>query len=189
MAATRSGAAGRSGCRRRPRPSPATCPRRWASPFSLARARRLGIASDLPEDAIVCCSFGDASANHATALSAINTARYGARIGLPMPILFVCEDNGTGISVPTPEGWIAETYGNQPHLRYWRADGELDEIWEVADAGDSLRPPRSPARLPPPAHRAAVGPRRQRRGARLPPAGAHRRHRGGRIRCSATRAA
>ena len=60
-----------------------------------------------PADAIVLCSFGDASANHATALAAINTARYAARVGLPMPILFVCEDNGIGISVPTPDGWIA----------------------------------------------------------------------------------
>ena len=108
-------------------------PKAMGLAFSLARARRLGVTNDLPEDAIVYCSFGDASANHATALSAINTARYGARIGLPMPILFVCEDNGTGISVPTPEGWIAETFGSQPHLRYWHADGELDEIWEVVE--------------------------------------------------------
>ena len=123
-------------------------PKAMGLAFSLARARRLGIAGDLPEDAIVCCSFGDASANHATALSAINTARYGARVGLPMPILFVCEDNGTGISVPTPEGWIAETYGHQPHLRYWRADGELDEIWEVADeAIHFVRHARQPAFL------------------------------------------
>ena len=70
--------------------------------FSLARARRLGVDDGLPSDAIVLCSFGDASANHATALAAFNTARYAVRIGLPMPILFVCEDNGTGISVPTP---------------------------------------------------------------------------------------
>ncbi|MGH2483981.1 MAG: thiamine pyrophosphate-dependent enzyme, partial [Candidatus Limnocylindria bacterium] len=78
--------------------------------FSLARARRLGVGDELPADAIVICSFGDATVNHATALAAFNTARYGARIGLPMPILFVCEDNQTGISVPTPEGWLAETF-------------------------------------------------------------------------------
>ena len=77
-------------------------PKAMGLAFSLARARRLGVATDLPDDAIVVCSFGDASANHATALAAINTARYAVRLGLPMPILFVCEDNGTGISVPTP---------------------------------------------------------------------------------------
>ncbi|HET8572211.1 MAG TPA: thiamine pyrophosphate-dependent enzyme [Candidatus Limnocylindria bacterium] len=108
-------------------------PKAMGLAFSLARARRLGVDNDLPADAIVMCSFGDASANHATALSAINTARYAARIGLPMPILFVCEDNGTGISVDTPPGWIAETFGNQAHLGYACADGELDEVWNVVE--------------------------------------------------------
>jgi 2-oxoisovalerate dehydrogenase E1 component len=116
--------------------------------FSLARARRLGVDQDLPEDAIVACSFGDASVNHATALSGINTARYGARIGLPMPILFICEDNGTGISVATPEGWVAETYANQPHLHYWLADGELDQVWDVvAEAIHVVRSARQPGFL------------------------------------------
>ena len=42
------------------------------------------------------CSFGDASANHSTAAGAINTALNTAFRGLPVPILFVCEDNGLG---------------------------------------------------------------------------------------------
>jgi 2-oxoisovalerate dehydrogenase E1 component len=116
--------------------------------FSLARARRLEVATDLPDDAIVLCSFGDASANHATALAGINTARYAVRLGLPMPILFVCEDNGTGISVPTPPGWIASSYGNLEHLHYQLADGEIDEIWEsVAEAIHFVRGARRPAFL------------------------------------------
>ena len=45
-------------------------------------------------------SFGDASANHSTAAGAINAAGYAAYQGLPVPLLFVCEDNGLGISVP-----------------------------------------------------------------------------------------
>ncbi len=115
--------------------------------FSLARARRLGV-EELPADAIVMCSFGDASANHATALAAFNTARYAVRIGLPMPILFVCEDNGTGISVPTPAGWVAETFAAQPYLRYVLADGELDEVWDrVADAVHHVRSARRPVFL------------------------------------------
>ena len=123
-------------------------PKAMGLAFSLARARRLGVANDLPDDAIVACSFGDASVNHATALSAFNTARYGVKIGLPMPILFICEDNDVGISVPTPRGWIAETFGNQPDLRYWFADGEIDEIWEVADqAIHFVRSSRRPAFL------------------------------------------
>jgi 2-oxoisovalerate dehydrogenase E1 component len=113
--------------------------------FSLARARRLGHAEELPGDAIVMASFGDATVNHATALAAFNTARYGARIGLPMPVLFVCEDNQTGISVPTPEGWIEATFANQSHLHYRRAGGELDEIWDaVVEAVHLVRAAREP---------------------------------------------
>jgi 2-oxoisovalerate dehydrogenase E1 component len=113
--------------------------------FSLARARRIGVDAGLPADAVVVCSFGDASANHATALAAFNTARYASRIGLPMPILFLCEDNGGGISVPTPEGWIAETFGSQPHLGYATAAGSLDEIWDsVAGAVHTVRATRQP---------------------------------------------
>ena len=123
-------------------------PKAMGLAFSLARARRLGVASDLPDDAIVACSFGDASANHATALSAINTARYAVRIGLPMPILFICEDNGTGISVPTPEGWIEQTFSGMQHLRYDPADGEIDEVWDAVTAAiHYVRGARRPAFL------------------------------------------
>jgi len=123
-------------------------PKAMGLAFSLARARRLGVADELPHDAIVLCSFGDASANHASALSAINTARYATRIGLPMPILFVCEDNEVGISVATPAGWIEQTFSRMEHLRYDRAEGELDEIWDrVADAVRYVRGARKPAFL------------------------------------------
>ncbi|HEY8178678.1 MAG TPA: thiamine pyrophosphate-dependent enzyme, partial [Candidatus Limnocylindria bacterium] len=123
-------------------------PKAMGLAFSLARARRLGVDGELPADAVVLCSFGDASANHATALAAINTARYAARVGLPMPILFVCEDNGTGISVPTPDDWIRETFSAQPHLRYMLASGELDEVWDAtAEAVHYVRSSRQPAFL------------------------------------------
>lgn len=123
-------------------------PKAMGLAFSLARARRIGVDNGLPADAIVGCSFGDASANHATALSAVNTARYAVRLGQAMPLLLVCEDNGTGISVPTPDGWIADTFGNQPHLAYFRADGELDEVWDaVGTAIDHVRETRRPAFL------------------------------------------
>jgi len=123
-------------------------PKAMGLAFSLARARRLNVDSGLPDDAIVVCSFGDASANHATALAAINAARYAVRLGQSMPLLFVCEDNGTGISVPTPEGWIAQTFGEQAHLRYVEADGELDEVWDaVRVAVDHVRVARQPAFL------------------------------------------
>ncbi|MGH9833450.1 MAG: thiamine pyrophosphate-dependent enzyme, partial [Blastocatellia bacterium] len=47
--------------------------------FALRTARRTGQAADLSDDSIVLCSFGDASANHATALAGINAARYTIR--------------------------------------------------------------------------------------------------------------
>jgi 2-oxoisovalerate dehydrogenase E1 component len=123
-------------------------PKAMGLAFSLARARRLGLDGELPHDAIVLCSFGDASVNHATALSAINTARYAVRIGLPMPLLLVCEDNDTGISVPTPEGWIEGTFSRMEHLRYTLADGEIDEVWDaVDDAVRYVRASRKPAFL------------------------------------------
>ena len=123
-------------------------PKAMGLAFSLARAKRLGVASGLRADAVVACSFGDASANHATALSAINTARYAVRLGLPMPLLLICEDNDTGISVPTPEGWIASTFGNQPHLAYFAAEGEIDEVWDAVGAAiEHVRQSRQPGFL------------------------------------------
>ena len=98
-------------------------PRSVGVAFSIARARRLGVACSWPEDAVTVCSFGDASANHSTAVGAINATLHAAYQGLPMPLLFVCEDNGIGISVKTPAGWIAQSYGRRDGLEYFAADG------------------------------------------------------------------
>ena len=38
-------------------------------------------------------------------------------------MLFVCEDNGIGISVKTPDGWIGNRFRNMPGLDYFHADG------------------------------------------------------------------
>ncbi|WP_415184279.1 thiamine pyrophosphate-dependent enzyme, partial [Phaeovulum sp.] len=77
----------------------------------------------LPDDAIVMCSFGDASANHSTAQGAFNTAGWTSYQSLPLPILFVCEDNGIGISTKTPKGWVSASFGARPGIRYFFADG------------------------------------------------------------------
>ena len=120
-------------------------PKAVGTAFALPRARRVGVTTELPDDALVVCSFGDASANHATALAGINAARYAHRRGNPTPILFVCEDNGLGISVDTPKGWIAEAFARQSHLRYVHAAGEVDEVWDaVAEAVDLCRAARAP---------------------------------------------
>jgi 2-oxoisovalerate dehydrogenase E1 component len=62
------------------------------------------------EERIAVVTFGDASANHATAQGAFNTAGWAAHQHVPVPLLFVCEDNGIGISTRTPTGWIAEQF-------------------------------------------------------------------------------
>ncbi|HWC69165.1 MAG TPA: thiamine pyrophosphate-dependent enzyme [Acidimicrobiales bacterium] len=98
-------------------------PRAVGVAFAIDRARKLDVAGAWPADAIVVCSFGDASANHATALAAFNTAGHCAHQHLPLPLLFVCEDNGIGISVRTPPGWVEEASAGRAGLRYASADG------------------------------------------------------------------
>jgi 2-oxoisovalerate dehydrogenase E1 component len=116
--------------------------------FALARGRRTAVETGLPKDALVLCSFGDASANHATAQAAFNAARYIRKRGNPLPILFLCEDNGIGISVDTPRGWIEECYSNQTHLDYTLAQGSLDEVWDACRAAiERCRATRVPAFL------------------------------------------
>ncbi|MDQ3709743.1 MAG: thiamine pyrophosphate-dependent enzyme, partial [Actinomycetota bacterium] len=123
-------------------------PKAVGTAFCLARMRRLGIPRPIPDDSIVCATFGDASANHATALSGINAARYAHRRGNAMPILFVCEDNGIGISVDTPRSWIADSFSRMSNLHYVHADGELDEIYDaVAAAIERCRTGRAPVFL------------------------------------------
>lgn len=106
-------------------------PKAVGTAFALGRARRLGLATELPRDAVVCCSFGDASLNHASALAGINAARWARRRGNEVPILFVCEDNGWGISVDTPRHWVEDSVAGLSHLRYLSADGWLEQIWEI----------------------------------------------------------
>jgi 2-oxoisovalerate dehydrogenase E1 component len=98
-------------------------PRAMGVAFAIGRARRLGVATRWPADAIAVCSFGDASLNHSTAQGALNAAAYTAHQGMAMPVLFVCEDNGWGISVPTPAGWVESVLSSRPGLRYEAADG------------------------------------------------------------------
>jgi len=108
-------------------------PKAVGAAFTLARARRMEIPIPVPHDAIVCCSFGDASASHATALTGINAARYAFRGKRPTPILFVCEDNRIGISVRTPSGWIRDRFATMADVSYFDAAGTIDEVWDAAE--------------------------------------------------------
>lgn len=124
-------------------------PRAVGVAFAIGRATRLGVASPWPEDALAVCSFGDASANHSVATGAVNTALHCAHQRLPLPLLFVCEDNGLGISVRTPSGWVQSAYGSRPHLRYEAVDGTRpEEVLAVTrELADWIRTHRRPAFL------------------------------------------
>ena len=101
------------------------------------------------DGAVVVCSFGDASLNHATAQAALNTTAHAAHQHLPVPLLFVCEDNGIGISVPSPAGWVASALSSRASLRYETADGD-DPAAALAAAralADWVRETRRPAVL------------------------------------------
>ncbi|MEV1074871.1 thiamine pyrophosphate-dependent enzyme [Micromonospora parva] len=102
-----------------------------------------------PPDAIVVCSFGDASVNHASATAAFNTAGWYDHAGLRIPVLFVCEDNGLGISVRSPEGWVEATLRAKPGIRYFSADGSdpVQTYAVAAEAAAWVRRNRRPAVL------------------------------------------
>lgn len=124
-------------------------PRALGVAFSIARARKLDVTCAWPDDAVTVCSFGDASANHSTAVGAINAALHAAYQGLPMPLLFVCEDNGIGISTKTPRGWVARTYAHREGLEYFAADGcDVTDAFDTAlAAANWVRSHRKPAFL------------------------------------------
>ena len=123
-------------------------PRAVGVAFAIGRARRIHMPTRWPDDALAVVSFGDASLNHSTAVGALNTAGYCVRQKLSLPLLFVCEDNGLGISVPTPDGWVAEA-ARRPGIRYLTADGnDPDSVRAAAaEAADYVRGKRRPALL------------------------------------------
>jgi 2-oxoisovalerate dehydrogenase E1 component len=124
-------------------------PRAVGVAFAIERARRLGVESTWAEDAIVVCSFGDASLNHATAQAALNTTSFLAYEGQPLPLLLVCEDNGLGISVPTPEAWVEQSLHGRPELAVERVEGDDPAaVLETArELGEWVREHRAPAVL------------------------------------------
>jgi 2-oxoisovalerate dehydrogenase E1 component len=125
-------------------------PKAVGAAYSLGLARRHPPEHKvLPDDAIVMCSFGDASANHSTAQGAFNTAQWTAYQSVPMPLLFVCEDNGIGISTKTPTGWIGANFANRPGLKYFNCDGlDIYDTFRAASlAAQYVRKRRKPAFL------------------------------------------
>jgi len=98
-------------------------PKSVGAAIGLERTRQLGRRPPVPDDSIIVCSFGDASANHSVAAGAFNTTSWARHQQMPVPILFVCEDNGIGISVDTPPGWIETAFSARPGFHYFACNG------------------------------------------------------------------
>ncbi|WP_299507473.1 alpha-ketoacid dehydrogenase subunit alpha/beta [uncultured Roseobacter sp.] len=125
-------------------------PKAVGTAYAIGAARRHQPEhQQLAPDSLVLCSFGDASANHSTAQGAFNTASWTSYQNAPLPLLFVCEDNGIGISVKTPKGWIAASFANRPGLRYFYCDGlDVYDTFRVAsEAAQYVRTQRKPTFL------------------------------------------
>ncbi len=121
-------------------------PKALGTAIAIETAKRIGHALPIPADSIAICSFGDASANHATAQCAFNSAQWFNFQKLPAPVLFVCEDNGIGISTKTPNGWTGQNFAQRNNLAYFYANGlDLSEgygqIWAAVEHCRSSREP------------------------------------------------
>jgi 2-oxoisovalerate dehydrogenase E1 component len=125
-------------------------PKAVGAAFSIGIARMLKLEDrPMPRDSVVLASFGDASANHSTAQGAFNTAAWAAYQGTPMPLVFLCEDNGIGISTRTPHGWIEASFRDRPGLHYLHCSGlDMVDAWRGArDAAAFARRERKPVFL------------------------------------------
>ncbi|MDQ3734598.1 MAG: thiamine pyrophosphate-dependent enzyme [Actinomycetota bacterium] len=124
-------------------------PRAVGVALAIERARKLRLLTPWPADAVCVCSVGDASMNHSTVTGALNAALHTAHQGVGMPLLLVCEDNGYGISVPTPSDWVRTAVGDRPGLAYFAADGsDLAGTFDVAESAVAYaRRRRRPALL------------------------------------------
>ncbi|MDX2053927.1 MAG: thiamine pyrophosphate-dependent enzyme [Polyangiaceae bacterium] len=124
-------------------------PRAVGLALGLARRHKQGKFEQFPKDAVVLASFGDASINHSTALGAFNAASFSVHQNLKVPLLAVCEDNGLGISVRSPEGWVETRLRALPHWAYFFAEGyDVDAAYRAAESAlEYCRRTQKPATL------------------------------------------
>ncbi|HPF41669.1 MAG TPA: transketolase C-terminal domain-containing protein [Phycisphaerae bacterium] len=109
-------------------------PKAVGAAIALRREKLSHVEPPVPRDSIMICTFGDASTNHSTAQGAFNAARWAAYQQVPVPVLFVCEDNGLGISVRTPPNWVEQNFQLARAIKYFRTTG-LD----LLEAHDTIR--------------------------------------------------
>jgi len=124
-------------------------PKAMGTAFSIPLAERLEHVGELKNDSIVICNFGDASSNHSTTQGAINSVCWASYQSIPMPIIFICEDNGIGISTSTPEGWVAANFKNRAGITYLYCDGlNILDTYQCAKKAEKIaRETRKPVFL------------------------------------------
>ncbi len=124
-------------------------PRALGLAFAMGRAGAPALRSHWPPDAVVVASFGDASVNHSTTVGALNATAYCASRRLPVPLLLVCEDNGFGISTPSPAGWVRRALAHWPGVGYLTADGfrPAEVLLRTDEAVRTVRETRRPVIL------------------------------------------
>lgn len=114
-------------------------PKAMGAAYSIPLAKRLALKGNLADDSVIVCNFGDASSNHSTTQGALNSTAWAAYQSIRMPIVYICEDNGIGISTTTPEGWIAANYQNRVGLQYLYCDGlHLLDTYQKAKQAETL---------------------------------------------------
>jgi 2-oxoisovalerate dehydrogenase E1 component len=114
-------------------------PKAVGAALSIKRASDLGLKGNLKNDGLILCSFGDASINHSSAVGAFNTAAWISFQKIPLPLVFICEDNGIGISVPTPANWVQESFCRRTSFQYLQCDGlHLLDTFKVAKEAELL---------------------------------------------------
>ena len=82
-------------------------------------------------------------------MSAFNTASLIHHNGGHVPIVFICEDNGIGISVPTEQSWIEKNFSKRPGFKYIKTDGLniIDLFQKSIQAKDFCKINRQPVFL------------------------------------------
>ena len=146
---------------RRPPPSRRTCRARSGVAFAHRPGRASSAcASPWPADAIVVCSFGDASANHSTATGAINTA-VPRRLPAPAAAAAVRLRGQRHRHQRAHAARLdrARPTATAPGLRYVRrptAPTRPASFDAAAELADWVRAERAPG-VPAPAHRALHG--------------------------------
>lgn len=114
-------------------------PKALGTALSITRAKELGIESRLDADSVILCSFGDASTNHASTQTTLNACSWLAQQNYPLPLVFICEDNGIGISVPTPSNWIETSVQARSGIHYISCDGlNIADVYAKAQEAEYL---------------------------------------------------